>query len=129
MGTEYTVLIGGFNTSSTWMGFFAEAYWDFGWVGIPLIMVPLGAVYFFFSRSTQLIISQDRWLHFPVVFLGMFLGTRVDGVIATEIIGSTVYAIALYGFASVGEHVFNVLVFRKLSNFRKSTDKPRPTIG
>jgi hypothetical protein len=102
-GAAYTVLIAGSNTSSTWMGLFAEAYWDFGWSGIPLVMIPLGAIYFFFSRVTLLILNQGRWLHFPVVFLGMWLGVRVDGVIVTDVIASTVYALAMFGLATVGE--------------------------
>jgi hypothetical protein len=116
MGTEYNVLVAGTNTSSTWMGFFAEAYWDFGWFGIPLVMIPLGAIYFFFSRVTLSILNQGRWLHFPVVFLGMWLGMRVDGVIATEIIGSTLFALVLYGLATVGERFVNIWLFRRQEN-------------
>jgi hypothetical protein len=104
-GARYTQLINGTNMSSTWMGYFGEAYWNLGWPGIPLLMIPLGAVFFCFGRYTQFVLLHGKWLHFPAVFLGMFLGIRVDGSLVTEVFVTSIIAIVYHFVANAGTTV------------------------
>lgn len=119
MGAEYTRLINGSVTSSTWMGYFAEAYWDFGWFGIPLLMIPLGAIYVAIGRYTLSLIEAGRWLHFPAAFLGMWMGIRVDGVIVSDILASVVVLVAFHFVANAG-----ATMLRRLMPKTRSAAKP-----
>lgn len=100
MGGKYTALINGTDSSSTWMGFFGEAYWNLGWLGIPVVMIPLGLVFFATGRYAIWVIEQGQWFHFPSVFLAMRMGLRVDGVIASDVVASLVIILVLYPAAS-----------------------------
>ena len=96
MGANYTRLIDGTDTSSTWMGYFAEAYWNFGWGGVPLIMIPLGFVYVATGRYALRMIDAGAWMHLPVAFLGIWMGMRTDGTIVTDIASSVVVMVAFH---------------------------------
>lgn len=99
MGRDYTVLLGGPETSSTWIGYFAESYWNLGWLGLPLVMVPLGLAFFLSARYAVWAVSEERWLHFPAVFLGIWMGIRTDGVLAGDVAASLLLA-TLAGLAA-----------------------------
>lgn len=100
MGANYTRLISGTDTSSTWMGYFAEAYWNFGWTGIPSIMIPLGFVFVMTSRYALALIDTGAWMHLPVAFLGIWMGMRTDGTIVTDIASSVLVMIIFHVLAS-----------------------------
>jgi|SoiMethySBSTD1v2_1073268.scaffolds.fasta_scaffold34506_4 hypothetical protein len=87
--------------SSISPGWFAEAYWNLGWLGIPVLMIPLGIILAVFSRYSLAIMGQERWLHMPVILLGIWAGIRVDGWYVVDIIGGcgTALAFALAIFA------------------------------
>jgi hypothetical protein len=87
------------------MGYFAEAYWNRGWAGIFMAMIPLGAVFFAFGRYAQFVLQERKWLHFPGVFFGMFLGIRVDGSLVTEVFVSSLIALAYHFIANAGSTI------------------------
>lgn len=103
-GTRYNAMVNGNAASSSWMGYFVEAYWNLGPWGIPLIMIPVGIAFFIFGRYAQFVLSTESWLHFPMIFLGMYLGLRVDGSLVTEFFVTCVLAV-LYHFAANGAAV------------------------
>jgi hypothetical protein len=74
--------------SSISPGLFAEAYWNFGWLGVPVLMIPLGIILGFFSQYSLYVMETENWLHLPVVFLGVQVGTRVDGAYVADVIGA-----------------------------------------
>jgi len=78
-GEQYNQLVSGRSGSASWMGIFAESYWNYGWWGAPLLMFAVAAAYFFIGRMTIRIMAERRWFHFPVVLLGMGMGIRTDG--------------------------------------------------
>jgi hypothetical protein len=119
-GARYTQLVNGSDTSSTWMGYFAEAYWNLGWPGIPLLMIPLGAIFFAFGRYAQFVLQEGKWLHFPGVFLGMFLGIRVDGSLVTEVFVTSILAIAFHFTANAGTSVFHRVFLNRAGTSRSS---------
>jgi len=83
--------------SSISPGLFAEAYWNFGWMGIPMLMIPLGAILCVFSHYSFNVMQREAWIHLPAVLLGVLAGVRVDGWYVADIIGgcSTAMVIAL----------------------------------
>lgn len=87
--------------SSISAGLFAEAYWNFGWLGLPLLMGPLGAILAVLSRYTIGVMRREAWLHLPAVLLGVLIGTRVDGWYVADVIGAsaTAFAVAMAAFA------------------------------
>jgi hypothetical protein len=109
-GIRYSQLVNGNGDSSSWMGYFVEAYWNLGWAGIPLVMIPLGAALFAFGRYTQFVLYQESWLHFPMIFMGMFLGMRVDGSLVTEFLGTCGLAVGYHVMANMVAMVIEFLI-------------------
>jgi hypothetical protein len=99
VGSRFNLSINGNAESSSWMGIYSEAYWNFGWLGIPLVFVPLALAYLFIARSTISILKRARWLHIPVAFLGMFMGMRVDSDIVQSQFAPAVFCFAVYKIA------------------------------
>jgi hypothetical protein len=84
----YTVATGREGLSSISPGLFGEAYWNLGWIGIPVLMIPLGFIYALLSRYSVDIMKRERWVHMPAVLLGVWAGFRVDGWYVVDIVGS-----------------------------------------
>ena len=80
--------------SSISPGLFAEAYWNLGWLGIPVLMIPLGIILAVFSRYSLAMMGHERWLHMPVILLGVWAGIRVDGWYVADVIGGCSMALA-----------------------------------
>lgn len=96
VGTElYTLATGSAGTSSISPGLFAEAYWNFGWLGIPILMIPLGVMLAVFSFYSLRVLSTENWLHLPIVLMGVQIATRVDGAYVADIVGATATALVL----------------------------------
>lgn len=110
MGANYTRLVDGTDTSSTWMGYFAEAYWNYGWGGIIFVMIPLGFVYVATSRYALNLIDAGAWMHLPVAFLGIWMGMRTDGTIVTDIVASIVVMFAFHIVASLASSWLRAVV-------------------
>lgn len=102
MGRDYTIMVIGLETSSTWMGYYAESYWNWGWSGIPVVMLPFGFLLFAGGRYAAWVVHEERWLHFPAVFLGMWMGVRTDGVIATDIVAGAWLMLLYFPVALIG---------------------------
>jgi len=83
LGAMFNLQVVGDDNSSTWMGLFAEAYWNFGWWGLPIMLIPMALAYEVASRFSYDILQRERWLHFPVVMLGAWCGMRSDSDFAT----------------------------------------------
>jgi hypothetical protein len=92
------------------MGYFAEAYWNLGWLGVPLVMIPLGLIFFATGRYTLWTLANGRWLHFPAVFLGMYSGARTDGLIAGDVVASTLTILLVYPAAQSATPVLQALL-------------------
>jgi hypothetical protein len=80
--------------SSIAPGVFAEAYWNFGWLGIPLLMVPLGVILTIFSKYSLSVMHREAWIHLPAVLIGIAVGMRVDGMFVMDVFGSCGMALA-----------------------------------
>jgi hypothetical protein len=97
VGKEFNYIADGNDESSSSPGWFAEAYWDLGWVGLPLLMIPLGFILQIWSAFSLEILQRGAWIYFPFCLLGMKMGTSVDGFIVPDVMGTTVLAVIAYG--------------------------------
>lgn len=104
VGTDLFVkATGSEGISSISPGLFGEAYWNFGWLGIPLLMIPLGVVLTIVSRYSVGVMKQERWVHMPAVLLGVVAGIRVDGWYVSDIAGTFGMVLAYAILANVLE--------------------------
>lgn len=82
----YTAATGQVGTSIS-AGIFAEAYWNFGWLGLPLLMVPMGMILQMLARMSTNYVTQDRWIFLPAMLIAIQIGTRIDGGFVIDVVG------------------------------------------
>ncbi len=76
-------------------GIFAEAYWNFGWGGIPLLMIPFGVILTVMSRFALNVMNREAWIYMPVLFLGVNMGLHVSGAYSIDVMGPTAAALVI----------------------------------
>ena len=96
IGREFNYLATGNEESASSPGCFAEAYWDYGWLGLPLLMIPLGLILQAWSLVSLWIIRGEHWLFFPFCLLGMKVGSSIDGFIVPTVFGTAVLAVIAF---------------------------------
>ncbi len=112
IGRQFTTLAGA-PESSTAPGIFADAYWDFGWLGIPALMIPIGLFLGLASRYCVRVIADGSWIQFPVIMSIMKMGIRVDGFIIVDYAGAAVIIFFLYCGAKIVERLIHPLFRRR----------------
>jgi hypothetical protein len=105
MGTTFNAMATGNAFSASSPGVFAETYWNFGWAGIPLCMIPIGFILAHLSLYTARIFRDGRWIYFPTVFLALRMGFRTDGLIVPDIAGALVILLAMHAILLAAERV------------------------
>ncbi len=88
-------------------GLFAEAYWDFGWLGVPIIGVSLGLFLVVMSRYSLWVFGDQRWMFFPIALMGMKVGLSADGMFVGLISGTTAIIIVLHILTAFVERIFD----------------------
>jgi hypothetical protein len=96
VGTDLYSAITGQTESSVSPGLFAEAYWNLGWLGLPLMMFPYGILLGLLSRLSLAVIEQSRWGFLPAVLGGIYFGIRVDGAYVIDVIGGGATVLSVY---------------------------------
>jgi hypothetical protein len=75
-------------------GYFAEVYWNFGWLGM-LLLLPMGLAFSVASRLALRVFDRGDWHYLPVLFLNLKTAIGVDnfyvGFVGTFIIGFGAY--------------------------------------
>jgi hypothetical protein len=74
---------------------FAEAYWNFGWFGIPMTGIPLGIVLALLSANTMRLLNRKAWLYMPVLFTSMQFGLSIDGLFVPTVVGGTTIIVGM----------------------------------
>ncbi len=95
-GAELTLMALGFDTSQTGASIIGEAYWNFGWWGVPILMIPLGLIFSLVSAFALSVLRRGAWIYFPLVLLGMKMGLRIDGLFVADVAGTVVIMLWLY---------------------------------
>jgi hypothetical protein len=95
-GIDFNFAATGIASSASSPGLFAEAYWNFGWPGVVLLMMPYGIILGALTDYTLTKFHLEQWLYFPVVILGMRIGFRTDGFYVADVAGGLVILICLH---------------------------------
>lgn len=82
----YTAATGQVGTSIS-AGLFAEAYWNLGWLGLPILMVPMGMILQMLTKVSIGYVTQDRWIFLPAMLIAIQIGTRIDGGFVIDMVG------------------------------------------
>lgn len=75
-------------------GYFADAYWNFGWAGL-LLLLPLGVAFNITTRFAINTLRQGEWIYAPVLFLNLRIAIEVDNFVI-GVIGSFAISLAVY---------------------------------
>lgn len=106
LGPRFNALATGSDSSSSSPGLFAEAYWDYGWAGLALLIAPLGVLFALWSAYSRDVVQRGRWLFLPVVLVGMRMGARVDGLYVADVLGPFAIAVSLQLLLSMADRLF-----------------------
>jgi hypothetical protein len=96
IGTQFNYAVTGNDKSATSPGLFCDAYWDFGWPGVVLLMIVLALILTLLSRFALDIVRRDAWVYFPVVLLGVDMGFSTAGYFVVSILGGGAIFVSLY---------------------------------
>ncbi len=98
VGTELYTLMTGQHGVSVSAGLFAEAYWNFGWVGGFVLVVPYSLLLSGLSRFALGVLAREDWIYMPAVMLSVRMGTRPDGLFILDVFGA---GVLIFGFIAV----------------------------
>ena len=96
IGTRFNFLATGNDKSGSGPGLFVDAYWNFGWTGVVLLMAVVGVLLGLWSRYALEIVHRELWLYFPVVLGAMQIGYRTDGYIIADTVGVSVLVFSVH---------------------------------
>lgn len=95
VGEDLYFSISGRHGSSMAVGHFSEAYWNLGWTGLFILMLPIGILLTVYSRVSLSIMARQDWIFLPVVFMGVQIGLRVDGHFVADVVGASWMALVV----------------------------------
>lgn len=96
LGREFTFLANGNYESSTSPSVPAEAYWNFGWLGVGLFAALSAPVLALWSIYNVVALSREAWHLLLVVAMGLRVGARIDGMLVIDIIGPVSAGVVLH---------------------------------
>jgi hypothetical protein len=103
-----TLATGTFGNSIS-AGYFAEAYWNLGWIGLPLLMLPVGVFLNLTTHFAARVIARGDWPFLPLLFLNMKIGMGIEawyigfvGTIAQGLFLYVILRIVSYWLRSAG---------------------------
>ena len=100
LSNEFNVAATGNPKSASGPGIFGEAYWNFGWSGL-LIVIPYAVILSVLSLYSLRMVRAARWFYFPMVMYAMQIGFRVDGFFVSNVVGPCALLVAMH-FLMVG---------------------------
>jgi hypothetical protein len=109
LGAEAYELIRSRQGASIGTTHFAEAYWSYGWLGLPLVFIPGGIILSLVSRYAITAVRSGRWLRLPATLLGVVMGHRVSGTFVVDIVGGLITFVVV----AVAIHFAETLIYRR----------------
>ena len=100
IGIEYSTEFNGNSNNSVSIGIAGEAYHNGGVLMFFIVSLLLGVEFAIFERFA-LSLSRFIWLYFPCLILIVLMGTRVDGHLVPDYIGTPLIIMAFYILGSV----------------------------
>lgn len=96
-GVDLTEKVTGLRNSSTGVGVFVDGYYMLGWLGVMLASVTYGLALRAYSVVARSIVNNRAVALYPLVFMGIYVGLRADGMWLTDVAGPLVFMLALLG--------------------------------
>jgi hypothetical protein len=90
---DFNLAVSGSDSSQATPGMPSEGYWNFGWLGVIVTAAAAAAIFALWSYYTVLALQSGAWHLLLVILLGMRVGTRIDGMFVTDIVGPVGYAV------------------------------------
>jgi len=75
-------------------GLAPEAYWNHGWLGVAVMGALVGLIVSIWSIYSLAVQVASAWHLFPVVLLGVRMGSRFDGFFVSDVLGPIAFAVA-----------------------------------
>lgn len=96
-GREFTEKITGqVSETATAAGFFAEAYWNGGWILVIFACLFVGLIFFGFTIFADRIIAAARYEYLPIAMIGISMGYSPTDWIVSTYVGPLANAIVFY---------------------------------
>lgn len=95
----------GFRGSSSGIGIFIDGYYNKGWGGVVLVSILTGFILSFTSALSRKISKAKLYFLYPIIFMGLYMGFRIDGNFITDYLG---VAIIIFSIALIPLIIFNI---------------------
>ncbi len=109
VGARFNFLATGNEYSQSSPGVPAEAYWNDGWIGVAVAAFGFGLLMSLWSFYAVAVMTSRAWHLMPAVLVGIRAGTRIDGLLALDIIPPAVLALILHVVLTIA----NALIKRR----------------
>jgi hypothetical protein len=96
VGRDLYYLMTGHTTTQVAAGIFAEAYWNGGWLLVIIVCVYVGILFASFTIYSLRRMALQQFFFLPVVFFGINVGFRADGLFASTYVGDVLNAIVMH---------------------------------
>lgn len=96
-GIDLTEKITGLRNSSTGIGIFVDGYYMLGWLGVVLASFTYGLALRAYSVVARSIVQDQAVAMYPLVFMGIYVGLRADGMWLTDVAGPLVFMLVVLG--------------------------------
>jgi hypothetical protein len=91
--SDFNLMLTGSDQSQSSPGVPAEAYWDFGWLGVAGFAIVMGLVYTLWSAYSIAMLRNGAWHLLFVALIGIRTASRIDGLFATDFVPMVVIGI------------------------------------
>lgn len=96
-GVDYQLRLTGTDIGgSAAPGYWADGYWNYGWSGVVFVSFVLGAFFAWFTQFNMQALTTGSLFLFPLMFLGIKMGYRVEDWFASGTINSIPFMIIIY---------------------------------
>jgi hypothetical protein len=96
-GVDYQIRLTGTDIGgSAAPGYWADGYWNYGWFGVVFVSLVLAAFFAWFTQFNIQAITTGSLFLFPLMFLGIKMGYRVEDWFASGTINSIPFMIIIY---------------------------------
>lgn len=96
-GVDYQMRLTGTDIGgSAAPGYWADGYWNYGWWGVVFVSFVLAAFFAWFTQFNMQALSTGSLFLFPLMFLGIKMGYRVEDWFASGTINSIPFMIIIY---------------------------------
>ena len=96
-GVDYQIRLTGTDIGgSAAPGYWADGYWNYGWFGVVFVSLVLAAFFAWFTQFNIQALTTGSLFLFPLMFMGIKMGYRVEDWFASGTINSIPFMIIIY---------------------------------